>query len=157
MEQKSDNPGVHIPPPIIFAGIFLLALLIQKYIPIGNQFFYTSFSTIIGFVFLFAGILFVFFAIRRFLITKNTLITVRPATSLQTVGVYSLSRNPIYTGFLSVYSGAGFLVGNWWHFVLFPILLFIVQEYVIKREENYLFRRFGETFSEYKKKVRRWL
>jgi protein-S-isoprenylcysteine O-methyltransferase Ste14 len=36
-------------------------------------------------------------------------------------------------------------------------LMFVVQTYVIRKEEQYLQRAFGEEFIRYKSKVRRWL
>ncbi len=63
----------------------------------------------------------------------------------------------MYVSLLLVYTGLSFLIGNWWNLILLPLLVFIVQEYVIKREENYLDRRFGQQYADYKKRVRRWL
>jgi len=40
---------------------------------------------------------------------------------------------------------------------LFPVLLFLVQTYVIAREERYLERKFGREYLQYKSRVRRWL
>ena len=63
----------------------------------------------------------------------------------------------MYVSLLLVYTGLSFLIGNWWNLILLPLLVFIVQEYVIKREEKYLDRRFGQQYADYKKRVRRWL
>ena len=41
--------------------------------------------------------------------------------------------------------------------LLFPLLLFSVQELVIKPEEKYLVRRFGREYDDYQNAVRRWL
>jgi protein-S-isoprenylcysteine O-methyltransferase Ste14 len=63
----------------------------------------------------------------------------------------------MYVSLLLLYTGLSFIIGNWWNLILLPVLFFVVQEYVIKHEEKYLDRRFGEQYSEYKTKVRRWL
>jgi protein-S-isoprenylcysteine O-methyltransferase Ste14 len=49
------------------------------------------------------------------------------------------------------------LIGNWWNIILFPLLLLIIQEYIIKREEKYLALEFGQQYEEYRRNVRRWL
>jgi protein-S-isoprenylcysteine O-methyltransferase Ste14 len=44
-----------------------------------------------------------------------------------------------------------------WPILLLPVLLFVVQSYVIAREERYLGRKFGDEYLQYKSRVRRWL
>ena len=63
----------------------------------------------------------------------------------------------MYTGLLLAYIGVGNVVGNWWTFVLIPVLVWIVSSYVIRKEEGYLSRAFGEEYHRYKKNVRRWI
>lgn len=157
METKNDHPGVYIPPPLFYIAIFFAAVLMQKLVPLNTDFFYTSTSKIIGSIILVIGLFFNFPALSQFFKTKNSLVTIKPANTLQTTGIYSVSRNPMYVSLLLFYIGLSFIIGNWWNLVLLPILFLIVQEYVIKREEKYLERRFGQPFYDYKAKVRRWL
>ena len=63
----------------------------------------------------------------------------------------------MYIGLAIVYLGISCLIGNWWNFIFFPLLIIIIQEYMIKREEKYLERRFGAAYNDYKTNVRRWL
>jgi len=156
MENK-NHPGVYIPPPLLYIATFFLAILLHKFAPFGGDFFYTATSRRIGFIVMIIGFLFIFPAIRQFFKTKNTLITIKPANSLQTKGVYALSRNPMYLSLLFFYTGLSFIFGNFWNLILLPLLFFAVQEYVIKREEKYLGHRFGQFYLDYKQKVRRWL
>ena len=83
--------------------------------------------------------------------------TVWPASSLQTNGIYHITRNPMYLGLAIVYLGLSCLIGNWWNIILLPFLLLLVQQYIIKNEEKYLERRFGKEYAECRHKVRRWL
>jgi protein-S-isoprenylcysteine O-methyltransferase Ste14 len=103
------------------------------------------------------NLIFTVLALRKFWLTKNTLITAKPARSLQTSGIYSLTRNPMYLGLLLLYTGFSCFTNNCWTLILLPLLFIIIQEYVIKREENYLDRAFAEKYNEYKRKVRRWI
>lgn len=157
MESSNDHPGVYIPPPIFYAAIFLAAILMQRLAPLKKDFFHTTGSKIIDFILILTGLFFNFPALRQFIKSKNTVITVKPANSLQTTGIYSISRNPMYVSLLFIYTGLSFIFGNWWNILFLPVLIMIIQEYVIKREEKYLGRRFGEQYLDYKTKVRRWL
>jgi protein-S-isoprenylcysteine O-methyltransferase Ste14 len=157
MQNRKDNPGIKIPPPLLYLAIFLLAIVIQKILPLNKVFFYTATSKVIGLVLILIGLFFNFPALLQFIKTKNTVVTVKPANSLQTKGIYSVSRNPMYISLLLIYTGLSFLIGNWWNLVLLPFLFLVVQEYIIKREERYLDRRFGQEYTDYKSKVGRWL
>jgi|SRR6476620_12343228 len=155
--KKKDNPGIFIPPPLIYAAIFFLSILMQKIIPINNSFFDSRNATIAGIVLIAIALLFILPALIKFVQSKNTLVTIKSATSLQTKGIYSLTRNPMYMGLLILYSGIAMLEGNWWTFIFIPLIIIIVQSYVIRGEENYLQRAFGEEYNAYRKKVRRWI
>ena len=157
MVSKIDHPGVYIPPPLFFAATFLVAVCIQQYIPIDRAFFDSGMATILGVLIMVLGLVLLFPALYRFVKTKNTLVTIRPANTLQTTGVYAITRNPMYISLLLLYLGLSFIIGNWWNMILLPLLVIVVQEYIIKREERCLTHRFGEAFTAYKTRVRRWI
>ncbi len=157
MTSKKDSPGVYIPPPLFYVVTFIIAIIIQKKIPIVNSLFQLEWLKISGIVFLVIALFFLIKSLRQFFQTKNTLILIKPATSLQTNGIYGITRNPMYVGLAIVYVGLSCLTGNWWNFILFPLLVLIVQEYIIKSEERYLEREFGQKYADYKSKVSRWL
>ena len=157
MENKIDNPGVHIPPPMIYLAFFLIALLLQRKWPLDFSFFKTTLSKIIGALFILISLSFSITALAKFFKSKNTVITHKPATSLQTTGIYTISRNPMYISLSLLYAGLSLLLGNWWNFIVLPIIILIIQQYVIKNEEKYLKRKFGQAYEDYCSKVRRWL
>ena len=158
MKNTKDSPGVFIPPPLIYAAFFLLAFLLQGYLTIkGAFFFHSHWANIIGSLFYIVGVSFIFPAGYEFVKSKNTVITAKPATSLQTSGIYSISRNPMYLGLMLIYLGLTFQFGNWWSLFLVPPLIIVMTYRVILPEERYLTRAFGDEYVEYKKKVRRWI
>ena len=53
--------------------------------------------------------------------------------------------------------GLAILVNSAWMLLAVPIGLVPVDRIVITREERYLERKFGEGYSNYKRRVRRWL
>ena len=157
MENSKDSPRVYIPPPLFYVLTFLLALFVQKKVWIDDSLFYLQITKGVGILFLVISLFFLVRSLRQFFQSKNTLILIKPASSLQTNGIYNISRNPMYVGLLFVYLGITCLIGNWWNIILFPLLFMIIQEYIIKREENYLERTFGGKYLDYKNSVRRWL
>jgi protein-S-isoprenylcysteine O-methyltransferase Ste14 len=159
MKNAKDSPGVFIPPPLIYAAFFLLSFILQGYFTIKRAFFFHSIAAnITGIIIIISGqVVFGIPALRQFFKTKNTVVLIKPANSLQTSGIYSMSRNPMYVGLLFAYLGMAFIFGNWWTLILIPILIVLVTYRVILPEERYLARAFGDKYADYKKKVRRWI
>ncbi|MCO5237853.1 MAG: isoprenylcysteine carboxylmethyltransferase family protein [Chitinophagaceae bacterium] len=155
--NKSRGPGVYIPPPLLYVLIFILAIFIQKKVTISDTLFHTTAVKIVGVIFLIVASFFLFRSLRQFFLTKNTVVLIKPASSLQTTGIYSVTRNPMYVGLALVYLGITCFIGNWWNVIFFPLLLIVIQEYIIKREEKYLEIEFGQEYNVYKQKVKRWL
>jgi len=69
----------------------------------------------------------------------------------------TFTRNPIYIGFVLVYVGLALVLTSWWVALLLIPVLAILQRGVVAREEAYLARKFGDTYSDYAKRVPRWL
>ena len=155
--MEKDHAGVYLPPPLIYVGFYFLAFLLQRIIPINNSLMEKDATKFIGIIFFLVGIYLALRGVKRFIQTGNTLVTMKPATSLQKEGVYKFTRNPMYFGLICFYIGFACFFGNWWHIILLPILIIVIQEYVIKREEKYLERKFGEEYKSYRENVRRWV
>jgi len=155
--DKSKGPGVYIPPPLFYVFTFLLAIFIQKRIPISIALFHSLYAKILGVIFIVFALFFLVRSLRQFFLSKNTVILIRPASSLQTTGIYAITRNPMYVGLVILYLAIACFVGNWWNVILLPLLLLLIQEYVIKREEKYLTVEFGLEYENYKTKTPRWL
>ena len=157
MGTKLDSPGVKIPPPLFYVITFLFSILLQKLFSINHFIFQSLPFEIAAVILILISLTFIIPALQQFIKTKNTVITVKPANSLQVSGVYSISRNPMYLGLLLLYAGLVFLAGNWWTIIFMPVLIIAVTSLIILPEERYLQREFGDTYSLYKGKVRRWL
>jgi protein-S-isoprenylcysteine O-methyltransferase Ste14 len=158
MKVTKDSPGVYVPPPLVYAACFLLSFLLQGYFTIRAAFFFHSkAANITGIMLIICAFLLAIPALRQFFKTKNTIILIKPASSLQTTGIYSLSRNPMYLSLLLMYLGMAFIFGNWWTIFLVPLLVILVTYRIILPEERYLGRAFGEEYATYKTKVRRWI
>lgn len=152
---KKDSAGVYIPPPLIYVAVFFLSILIQSFFPLDYSWLRSNYW--LGWILIGLFLLFAFPAIYRFIVSKTTITTILPVKNLQTSGIYSISRNPMYLGLLCLYSGIAVFKGNWWTFILLPLVILIVQQYIIRREEKYLQRQFGNLYASYCQKTRRWL
>ena len=74
---------------------------------------------------------------------------------LATTGIYAYTRNPIYAAILFICTGALFISGNVYMYVL-PILLWAFLTILLqKTEEPILLGRFGDEFARYMRRVNR--
>jgi protein-S-isoprenylcysteine O-methyltransferase Ste14 len=86
--------------------------------------------------------------------------TVKPSmesTALITDGIFRLSRHPMYLGFLLILVGSAILLGTLSPWVIIPIFVVLIQVQFISVEERMLADKFGPTWLDYKRKVRRWI
>jgi len=56
-----------------------------------------------------------------------------------------------------LYAGIAVLRNSLLAILLLPVVLIVIQREVIRREERYLERTFGEEYLAYKRRVRRWV
>nr|MBA2621105.1 isoprenylcysteine carboxylmethyltransferase family protein [Acidobacteriota bacterium] len=63
----------------------------------------------------------------------------------------------IYLGMIFIYSGVSFLFNSFWFLPPLALVLFVMHNGVITREEKYLERKFGDEYLNYKTRVRRWI
>jgi protein-S-isoprenylcysteine O-methyltransferase Ste14 len=155
--DKTKGPGVYIPPPLFYVVIFLAAELLQRLVPLNKIVFQGSAIKYAGIFLFIIAFIFMFSSLRKFFLSRNTVILIKPASSLQTTGIYGITRNPMYIGLTCLYLCITCFRGSWWNIILFPALIIIIQEYVIKSEERYLVLEFGQQYEDYRRKVRRWI
>jgi protein-S-isoprenylcysteine O-methyltransferase Ste14 len=72
-------------------------------------------------------------------------------------GAYRFSRNPLYVAMTLLYLGLTFLFNSWWGVALLIPVLVVLHFGVVRREERYLERKFGEEYLAYRSQVRRYL
>jgi protein-S-isoprenylcysteine O-methyltransferase Ste14 len=130
--------------PLLLAGLFILALLQQRsggrhpgwdlmclaisLLGEGVRFF------TVGFV-------------PRGTSGRNTLGQV--ADVLNTTGMYSVVRNPIYLGNLIIWIGLSLFMRSWWFTTLIVLFFTIFYERIMLAEEAFLREKFGDAFMEW--------
>ncbi len=79
------------------------------------------------------------------------------ASQLVNSGIYQLSRNPMYLGFLLALIGWAVYLSNATAFFLLPVFILYMNRFQIKPEERFMLEKFGSEYEIYKTKVRRWI
>ena len=88
--------------------------------------------------------------------------TVNPLTpsassAIVTGGIYRMSRNPMYLGFLLFLAGWAVWLSNAGAVLFLPAFVAYLTRYQIKPEERALLAKFGSQYADYMSRVRRWL
>ncbi len=167
--SERDIPGVIAPPPLIYLGFLLagwglaalgarpeaveaglgwLAAGFGLQIPVRRG---AALTLIVG------GLLLDGMAAGLFRRRGTAVEPWKPSTALIVEGPYRLSRNPIYVGFAATYAGLAIAMDSWIALILLAPCLFVIDRFVIQREERYLAAKFGPGYEAYRQKVRRWL
>ena len=112
----------------------------------------------IGFVPLGVGIVLLLWCVRDFYVVgKGTLAPWAPPERLVIVGLYRVTRNPMYVAVLIILCGwaLAFASRGLWLYAAIVAIAFHLR--VLLHEEPWLTRRHGEAYVAYKAKVPRWL
>ncbi len=72
-------------------------------------------------------------------------------------GPFAWSRNPLYVGLLVLSAGVALVAGSTWALVALPVEWALLRWGAILPEERYLAAKFGATYTDYCRRVRRWL
>lgn len=88
---------------------------------------------------------------------KGTLAPWSPTQELVVEGPYKYCRNPMITGVFFILSGETLLLNSSAILICAVVFLLVNTIYFILKEEPDLYKRFGEEYLNYKKKVPRWI
>ena len=103
-----------------------------------------------------AGFL-VVWAVRTFRRAGEKPSVYEPTETIVSTGPYGATRNPMYVAMVLLYSGIALATKSAWPMLFLPAPLIFMHYGVILREERYLRQKFGDEYSRYRSRVRRWL
>jgi protein-S-isoprenylcysteine O-methyltransferase Ste14 len=154
-QDNQDNPGIRVPPPMIYLLPLFLGLLLDRrsHVP----FLPRSAARGLGWPLVGSGVLLAGWFRQTMRDADAPVRTDRPVPKLTTEGPFRYTRNPAYLGLAMIYAGIAVLRNALWAILLLPLVLIVIQREVIGREERYLERTFGEEYLAYKARVRRWV
>ena len=146
-----------VPPPFVFSVIAICMYGLSTLSP--HLFFTIPYHLYIMLIFIGLGAYFIIASGLSFGKNQTTVNPIKPesSTSLVTTGIYGLSRNPMYVGFLSILIGFAFFLSHPLAFLCLPIFVLYMNRFQIYPEERALTQLFEVEFQDYCKKVRRWL
>lgn len=75
------------------------------------------------------------------------------ADQLNTTGLYSVVRNPLYVGNFLMWLGIAMLTMNLWFIVSFVLLFWVYYERIIYAEEQFLTNKFGDVYTDWAAKT----
>lgn len=156
--MKPQGPNIRVPPLFFFAGFFL-GLLLEA--TAGRLTFArgpaASVVPAIGWVVAIGGFVFSFWGIATFRRAGTTMFPFEKARQLVQDGPYRFTRNPMYVGAAITYVGFAMVMNAVWPLVLLPLVIWTTYAFVIREEEKYLTNTFGDEYTSYTKRVRRWI
>lgn len=138
--------------PLIVIGIFLLALREYEYPGHSEQLdhIWEAICLIISFFGL---------GIRIFTIghtpkgTSGRNTKEQVAETLNTTGIYSIVRNPLYLGNFFMGLGIALFAHLWWLTLIYILIFWLYYERIIFAEEAYLRNKFGRTYLDWASKT----
>lgn len=106
-----------------------------------------------------AGALVALLGVASFRRAKTTVNPTTPgaASALVDSGIYRYSRNPMYLGLLLVLAGWGLWLAHALALFGLPAFVVYMNRFQIAPEERALTAVFGDAFTAYRQKVRRWI
>lgn len=155
---RLTSPGVRFPPPLVYVLPFFAAFLLNERV----EFLIagagaSSIQVTLGTAMMAAGFLLMAWGLGTFIRLRTAVLPFHAARTLVIVPPYTFTRNPMYLGLLVAYLG-GSLATNWaWPLVFLPIVIGVMNGFVIAREERYLRAEFGADYDNYCRRVRRWI
>src|SRR5215212_9410338 len=153
--DERDNPGIKVPPPLIYLLPLVLGLVLDRraHVP----FLPRSAARALGWPLISGGVVLNGWFLRTIREADVPIRTDKPVPRLTTEGPFRYSRNPSYLALAMIYAGIAVVRNSLWAILLLPLVLYVTQREVIGREERYLERTFGEEYRAYGARVRRWM
>ena len=134
--------------PVYLLLVGLATFAIEKYYNVGFDLgisyrTYEIYCLIISFLGLFIRIFTVGHAAKN---TSGRNTESQVADEVNTTGIYSLVRHPLYLGNFLMWSGTVLLIQNFWFFIAFIFIYWVYYERIMFAEEQYLIGKFKDKY-----------
>jgi protein-S-isoprenylcysteine O-methyltransferase Ste14 len=146
-----------IPPVVVMAIVGAAMWLVSIELP--KMHIYGTFLVAMVILFALIGAAFGIMGLLSFSKAKTTFDPMKPgsSTSLVTSGIYSITRNPMYVGLLSILTAWCFFIESAYALLLLAAFITYMNKFQIEPEERALRSIFGDAYDNYALRVRRWL
>ncbi|MDP6666255.1 MAG: isoprenylcysteine carboxylmethyltransferase family protein [Dehalococcoidia bacterium] len=153
-----EEDGLELPalPPVIFGIPIAVGAIIDVFIWSGDI-IGGAIGLVVGIVLMLVGVWVIFWAIRVMNAHDEHPEPHLATETLVMNGPFKRTRNPIYSGFLLIGAGIAITLNAMAMLVAVFFGVAALTALVIRREEAYLERKFGEAYIKYANKTGRWL
>lgn len=154
-----DSPGIRVLPPLVYLAAFGAGGALDRLWPWPLAVDWTALAALrwAGGACVVLGLALGLRAAALFRRAGTSALPFRPASAFVAAGPYRFTRNPMYLGLTAILFGVGLLLGRGWIALSAFAAAAVIDRYAIAREERYLERRFGASYLDYRRRVRRWL
>jgi protein-S-isoprenylcysteine O-methyltransferase Ste14 len=142
-------------PPHVYLASLVLGVLLQLAIPL--PFLPRPLDVALGASVVAVAAALFSYSVAKFRAAGTPVPARKPTNVIVRTGPYRFSRNPIYLAFSLFQLGLALWVNSVWLLATLVGAVAIIDTTVIRREEQYLERRFGAEYLDYRAAVRRWL
>lgn len=129
--------------PLVLFGVFLVALTDYEYMGQTLDMMWELVCLLVSFFGLGIRILTVGHTPKN---TSGRITKKQVADTLNTTGMYSVVRNPLYLGNFMIGLGIALFVHLWWVTLIYMLLFCLYYERIIFAEEAFLRRKFGQRY-----------
>jgi protein-S-isoprenylcysteine O-methyltransferase Ste14 len=151
-----DKTDFLIPPVALFYFYTIFAAAFDWPSVSTQMFFHSNAIGWIGVGLCFIGLLILVLSLVSFGASFRVGIDVQEPDKLVTTGIFALSRNPIYVGFALVLVGQLLVFPNWIPLAYLAAGLLLFHRQVL-REESFMRQHYGQEYTEYCRRVRRYV
>jgi protein-S-isoprenylcysteine O-methyltransferase Ste14 len=149
MKAKAILPPTYLLVALILMALLHLAIPVVKFVPAPWN--------LLGILPVAGGIALNLLADRDFHRAETTVKPFETSSALVTTGVFRITRNPMYLGYVLILIGVGLLLRSLMPLVVIPVFGFLMAWIFIRAEEEMLQETFGPAWDAYAKQVRRWI
>ncbi len=153
---KLDRTDFLIPPFALFYFYLIFANTFNLPTVSTQEFFHSAILPWVGVLLCLLGLVLMFFSLLSFGDSFRVGIDTEHPDKLITTGVFAFSRNPIYVAFACVLLGQFLVFPNWILLVYLLAAIWLFHRQVL-REEDYLKVHYGQEYTDYCKRVGRYV
>ena len=149
MKDKKVLPPTYLLVAIVLILVLHFLLPVYKIVPMPWN--------ILGVVPLACGIALNLVADKAFHQAQTTVKPFEESAALITTGVFRITRNPMYLGYVLILIGVALIVRSLTPYAVIAVFAILMDRVFIRVEEQMLEKQFGQAWVDYAKRVRRWI